>query len=69
MKYERSMNKYEGWYKGGVTYDALDGKGEQSAGWSLKKTGDYKKWKWGKSGATELIGSAIALATVAMMTQ
>ena len=69
MKSESSMNKTEGWYKGGVTYDAQDGKGEQSAGWSLKKTGDYKEWKWGKSGATELIGSGIALATVAMMIQ
>ena len=69
MKYEKTMNKSEGWYAGSMTYDAQDGKGEQKATWSLKRDGDYKKWKWGKSGATGIIGSGIALATVAMMTQ
>lgn len=69
LKYERAMNKSEGWYKGGVTYDAQDGKGVQTAGWSLKRDGDYKNWKWGKSGATELVGSGIALAAAVMLTQ
>ena len=69
FKYERAMNKSEGWYKGGITYDKDDGKGEQKASWSMKKSGNFKDWKWSKSSATELIGSGIALATVAMLTQ